>query len=68
MGLVDFWLVVIHHVRLPERFEGGFAITEEDWEREDRDQEDREHHESAGDLLQEEEWPAEEGLRIVCAL
>lgn len=35
---------------------------EENGEREDRDKEDREQHESAGDILQEEEWSAEESL------
>lgn len=43
-------------------------IDMENGEREDRDKEDREQHESAGDILQEEKWSAQESLRIVCAL
>lgn len=40
------------------RQEGGRL----DGEREDRDKEDRKQDESAGDVLQEEKWAAEESL------
>ena len=40
----------------------------EDGKRKDRNQEDWEHHQSSGYLLQAQEWPAEESLRTVSPL
>lgn len=37
-------------------------------EREDADEEDREHHEQAGDLLEASERAAQEGLRALGSL